>query len=149
MYLTKAYLELAFGATNVATLCESDDEIDTTIELAEAEVEGALAMGGYTTAYPSSVYTAIEDVPKIVKLAAYGAWLELAHLRNRKELPATASIYTKKIAVLASGDLEIPGLPQNTRRAPGGVDFTQADPDVERGDGNNPRVFGTGSLSGM
>lgn len=148
MYLTKAYLEKAYGATQVAALCATDDEIDTTIELAESEVESALEMGGYSNAVPASVYAAIGDVPKIVKLAAYGAWLELAHLRNGIQLPNEAQAYVRKIEDIRSGKLELPGLSKDTERAVGGIAVTESSTSIEVSDGSRPQIFSRSGMDG-
>lgn len=148
MYIDEAYLQKAFGTDEVAALCPSADELSITIELAEAEVESALLMGGYSSAVPASVYASTAAVPKVVKLATYGAWLELAHLRRRKELPETAKRYTSKIGDIRTGALEIPGVPKNVSRAVGGVTATESSSDVSESDGSRPPVFDRETMEG-
>lgn len=126
MYLTQAYLEDAFGTEQVTALCETEGALATTIELAEAEaeVEAALRVGGYTKLVPPSVFAAITDVPKAVKLAAYRSWLILAH--DRKRIPIekdTLDQWKQPILDLRDGSIEIDSL-VDTTRAPGGVSFT-------------------------
>lgn len=141
MYLTEAFLQDAFGSDQVAALCPTADELSTTIELAEAEVESALEQGGYESTYPSSVYAAIDDVPKQIKLAAYGAWLELAFLRTRRELPPEARPYTHKIELIRKGELSIPGVSRSTIRAPGGATATESSTSVQETSGARPAIF--------
>lgn len=124
MYLTEAYLQSALGTEEVAKWCPTAGELATTIELAEAEVEGALRVGGYTALVPPSVFTAIGDVPPAVKLAALRAWLILAH--DRKGIPVekeTLDGWRRPILDLREGLIEIDST-VDTTRAPGGMSFT-------------------------
>jgi len=124
VYLTEAYLQSALGTDEVAKWCPTAGELATTIELAEAEVEGALRVGGYTALVPPSTFAAIGDVPAAVKLAAVRSWLILAH--DRKGIPVekdTLDGWRRPILDLREGLIEIDS-PVDTTRAPGGVSFT-------------------------
>jgi hypothetical protein len=145
VYINAEFLNAAYGTGQVTALCGTTEELTATIELAEAEVESALTMGGYSGAVPSSVYTAIGDVPKVVKLAAYGAWLELAHGRNSLEIPKEFQPYTRKIEDIRLGRLEIPGVPKVVGRAVGGVLTTETDDSIE---GGKPQIFSRDALEG-
>lgn len=124
MYLTQAYLEDAFGAEQVVALCPTSGSMSVTIQLAEAAVESALRVGGYTTIVPASVFTNIDDVPPVVKFAAYCQWLILAH--DRKVIPIdrdTREKWDQPLLDLRSGAIEIDAT-VSTARAVGGVSFT-------------------------
>lgn len=141
MYIDEAYLQNAFGSAQVAALCPSAGELSTTIELAEAAIEGALTSAGYTTAVPSSVYTDTANVPKAIKLATYGAWLVHAHGRHGIEVPTDYRLFVTHFDRLQNGKLEIPGLPKNTTRAVDGIVTTSTD-DV-------PPVFSRTRMAGF
>ena len=144
-YIDEAFLQDAFGSAQVTALCPTADELTATIELAEAEVHSAVVMGGYQSSAPGD-YTP-STVPKVIKLAAYGAWLELAHLRMRKELPDSARAYTHKIELIRKGDLEIIGsdgvsVSKDTGRAVNGIQATDS---TSTG---RPTIFGRTSMEG-
>jgi hypothetical protein len=149
VYLTEAFLQDAYGATNVAALCPTAGELAITITLAEAEVASALEQGGYSTAIPASVYASIDDVPDQIKLAAYGAWLELAHLRQREPLPNEARAYANRIEQLRKGELTVPGAPRETVRAPGGATATDASSISNESSGARPAIFDRSTLEGF
>jgi hypothetical protein len=124
VYLTEAYLQSAIGTSEVAEYCPTAGELATTIELAEAEVEAALRVGGYTALVPPSTFAVIGDVPPAVKLAAVRSWLILAH--DRRGIPIekdTRDEWRRPILDLREGLIEIDST-VDTTRAPGGMSFT-------------------------
>jgi len=141
-FLTSAYLQSALGTTKVSKLCPgtTGPDVVAVIDQATAEVEGALALGGYTGAYPSTVYASdASDCPKLIKLAAFGAFLELAYGANDLELPQEYAAYVKKIEEIRAGKLEIPGVSaKSTARSIGGIASTETTPGVS---GARPPVF--------
>lgn len=141
-YLTNAYLTSALGTTKVAKLAPggTGPDVASLIDQAEAEVEGALMLGGYTGAYPSTNYNATAiDCPRLIKLAAFGAWLELAYGANDLELPEEYGAYVKKIEEIRAGKLEIPGVAaKSVARSIGGIQTTETNPSVS---GARPAVF--------
>ena len=147
MYLTEAWLQGAFGATQVAALCPDATSLATTIELAEAETEAALLVGGYTSATPSSVYTAIEDVPKQIKLAAYGSWLALAFARKVKPLPEELKHMPGALDDIRSGALQIEGVAKSGAAVVGGS--TSTDTTGKVSDGALPVVFNRKTMTGF
>ena len=147
MYLTEAWLQGAFGAEQVAALCPDATSVTTTIELAEAATEAALLVGGYTGATPSSVYAAIDDVPKQIKLAAYGAWLELAFARKLKALPQELEHLPAQLDDIRSGALQIEGVVKTGAAVVGGSTTTATTGTVESG--ARPVVFNRKTLKGF
>ena len=148
-YLTSDMLDDTLGAAKVASLAPSSDAIDALLDLATAEVESALSIGGYTGGIPSTVYaiTAL-DCPKIIRLATFGAWLELAYGRNDLEIPESFRAYVQKIEDIRSGKIEIPTLARSVARAVGGVAFSESSPDVAIEDGARPQVFNRLTMRG-
>lgn len=152
MYLTDTLLEELYGADAVAARCPTPESLARSIDMAEAEVETALVNGGYPSAVPSTVYTALPaagvapasgECPKAITLLAFGAWLELVHGINGIELPAQFAAYVQKLDLLRNGKIELPGVTKggvekDTTRAVGGVQFTNSDDD---GDEGRPAVF--------
>lgn len=147
MYLTQAYLESVFTADQVAALCPLSADVTTTIELAEAATEAALGVAGYTAAIPASTYSAIDDVPKQIKLAAVGAWLELAYGRNVKEIPEALKFYPGYLGKLESGSLQVEGVAKTGAAQVGGT--TATDTAGEVADGARPAIFDRQTLRGM
>jgi hypothetical protein len=145
VYIDQAYLEGAFGAAQVAALCPTSTDLDTTIELAEGAVESALTMGGYSAAVPSSVYTATSDVPKTIKLAAYGTWLALAHGRHAKAVPEDLRPHVALLDDIREGRLEIPNVPKIVERAVGGVTRTETDSSITD---SKPQIFSRSGMEG-
>lgn len=156
MYIDRDYLERAYGARPIVALVrkgleDPDDAtavttaIETLIELAEAEVESALQIGGYDDAVPATRYGSVAAVPKVIKLACYGSWLELAHGRNGLELPQAFQAYTRKIEDIRTGKIEIPGVARNTVRAPGGMTSTDVSVDSPTG---VPSMFSRDRMAG-
>ena len=142
---------MLLGSAKIGKLCPGGTKPDlaTVIEMATAEVEGALVQGGYTGGYPETKYdVSASDCPKLIKLAAIGAFLELAYGLNELELPKEFAAYIQKIESIRKGDLEIPNVPKDTGRAIGGVLPTETTPGAtgarppvfsrSRDDGSNP-----------
>lgn len=144
-YIDGDFLNDTFGSANVTALCATSGERDAVIKLAEASVYSALYNAGYQTdSAPGDLTPA--TTPDIVQLAAFGAWLEIAHLRNRKELPEEAQRYTNKLDAIESGQVEIAGLTKTTSRAVGGV--IKTDVTSSRADGGRAAVFDGDKMDG-
>jgi hypothetical protein len=153
VYLTQAYLNEMLGTEKVSALVGvTGQSLARTIDAAEAEVETVLLNAGYGNAVPSSTYTALPaagaqpatgECPRSISLLAYGAWLELVHGGQGIELPAQFAAYVKKLDLVRTGKMELPGLAKkgvdkDTGRGVGGVMTTDPDPDSETG---RPAIF--------
>lgn len=148
-YLTSTHLDDVLGSAKVAALAPSAGAISALIDLATAEVESALSIGGYTGAIPATVYASDgANAPKIIRLATFGAWLELAYGRNDLEIPESYRAYIQKIEDIRSGKIEIPTVARATARAVGGVAFTESSTDVSIDDGSRPGVFNRRTMQG-
>lgn len=134
-FIDSTYLNNAYGSSNVAALCPTTDELNQAIASAESMVEAALILGGYSRRESSSV---VATTPEIVKLACYGQWLQLAHLRHSLELPAQAWTWINLISAIRDGSIEIDGESRSTSRSAGGVSFTASDATVT---GDSPQMF--------
>lgn len=146
-YLTSTYLDEALGSDKVTALTPTSAERDRLIAQAEAECESALLMGGYSIATPPSAYDAsASDCPEVVKLAAFGAWLELAYGRNDLELPEVFGAYVRKIDDIRAGKIEINGVTKATARAVGGVLFSDSTSGLST---SRPARFGRGNMGGF
>jgi hypothetical protein len=147
-YIDGTFLDNTFGSTNVTALCPTTTERDAVITMAEAAVYSALYNAGYQTdSAPADVTTS--TVSDTVQLLTYRVWLELAHLRNQKSIPATLDLVLPKPSDLEKdgpGRLEIPGLTKNTARAVGGVSTTDVTSDRE--DGGREAVFSGDKMTG-
>ena len=161
MYLDQPYLEGMLGAAKVAALCPGGaTQIARTIDAAEAETETALLNGGYPNAVPASVYASLPEAgvdpvagqcPKAISLLAYGAWLELVHGGQGIELPPQFAAYVKKLDLVRTGKMELPGLAKkgvdkDTTRAPGGVSFTDSSASTDGTGEGRPPVFDRTSM---
>lgn len=144
-YIDATFLDETFGSVNVTALTPTTDERDRIILLAEAQIFSALFHAGYQAgAGPTDLTPA--TTPNIVQLATFGSWLELAHLRNRKELPAEASEFTGLRKKIREGDIEVSGLTKTTSRAVGGV--IKTDTTTARPEGGRAPIFDSGSMDG-
>lgn len=144
-YIDQSFLDDAFGAANVTALCPTAGELAAVISLAESEVESALWNAGYQTDSRAADLTPA-TTPDIVQLATFGAWLEIAHLRNRKELPEAAERYTNKLVAIEAGNVEIADFTKNVVRAVGGV--AKADVTSSSSDGGRPAIFTAKKMDG-
>jgi len=144
-YIDGTFLDNTFGSANVTALCPTTTERDAVITMAEAQVYSALWNAGYQTDSAPGDLTP-STTPDVVQLATFGAWLEIAHLRNRKELPEEAERYTGKVDAIESGQLEIPSLSKTVTRAVGGV--TKPDTSSSRADDGRPAVFSGDKMDG-
>lgn len=147
-YIDETYLQEALGTDKVARLCPTPNELARVIEQAHAETQSALMIGGYSAAVPHTVYAAVSDCPSEIRLAAYGAWLELAYGRNDLQLPDAFRAYVQKLEEIKGGKLEIQGVDKVTSRAVGGVAFTEGSTTVSVDDGSRPQVFNRRTLQG-
>jgi hypothetical protein len=152
-YLTSTILDSVLGASKVAALVAPSASASTTtaslIGLATAEVESALSIGGYTGGIPSTVYLSdASNCPKIIQLATFGAWLELAYGRNDLEIPESYRAYIAKIEDIRAGKIEIPTVARSTARAVGGVSTTESSTDVTIDNGSRPQIFNRRTLQG-
>lgn len=120
-FIDSTYLNNSFGSANVSALCPTADELNQSIASAESMVEAALILGGYSRRESSSV---VATTPEIVKLACYGQWLQLAHLRHSLELKPQAWTWINLISAIRDGSVEIDGESRSTSRSVGGVSFT-------------------------
>lgn len=123
-YITDTILSLTLGASKIDDLTDGGDAavLAQLIALASADVESALQVGGYAAAVPASVYdSTASDCPSVIKLAAIGAFTQLAYGRNDLEIPEAFRTYLGKLASLRNGEIEIPGVSVNTARAVGGI----------------------------
>lgn len=142
MYLSEAYLNDAYGTDQVAAMCPTAGALSTTIQLAEAAVESALRIGGYTTLVPPSVFTDVDDVPAVVKLAAYRQWLILAHDRRGIPIEAdTLKTWQDALGDLREGRIEIDAI-VNTTRGVGGNSFTDTTSTTSSGQTRAPVFSG-------
>lgn len=149
-YIDETYLQEALGTDKVARLCPSSDELDRVIEQAHAETQSALMIGGYSAAVPHTVYATVADCPSEIRLACYGAWLELAYGRNDLQLPDAFRAYVNKIEEIKAGRLEIRSVSKTTSRAVGGVSFTDStDTTAAVENGSRPQVFNRKTLMGF
>lgn len=143
-YIDATFLDEAFGAANVTALCPTAAERDRVIALADGEVYTALYNAGYqTAAAPGDVTPATTDAD--VQRLSFGIWLNIAHLRNRKELPPEARVYTDLLASVRDGSYELPGLTKTTSRAVGGVSTTNVSPTSANG---RPPIFDRKHMTG-
>lgn len=145
-YIDGDFLDDVFGAGNVLALTPTPAERDLVIDLAEADTHSALTVAGYIDCSPDDYGSTGSDCPKGVQLACFGAWLRLAHLRNRKELPEVAKGYTEYAQMIRDGRMEIPDLSKSTTRAIGGV--VKADTTSTTADGGRAAVFTRTKLEG-
>lgn len=148
MYIDETYLQEALGSTKVAALCPTSNELDRVIEQAHAETQSALMIGGYSAAVPHTVYASVSACPSEIRLAAFGAWLELAYGRNDLQLPEAYRAYVRKLEEIKAGRLEIQSVSKTVSRAVGGVSFTERSEDVTVDSGSRPQVFNRKTLQG-
>ena len=143
-YIDGTYLDGLLDAATVTALCATTTARDAMIAAADAMVQAELYGVGYRTGTDPAALTPA-TTPEIIKQASFGAWLELAHLRNRKELPDAAKAWTG-IRAQIRGGLEVAGLVRDASRAIGGVSA----PDVSsaRSDGGRPPVFDGDGMDG-
>lgn len=149
MYIDETYLQEALGTDKVARLCPTPGELDRVIEQATAETQSALMIGGYASAVPNTVYSTLADVPTEIRLAAFGAFLELAYGRNDLQLPDAFRAYVMKLEEIKAGKLEIASVSKTVARAVGGVLFTEDSADVTVDNGSRPQVFNRRTLQGF
>lgn len=147
MYLTAEYLNELFGADEVIALCPTPSELARVISAAEAETETALANGGYSSAVPSSTYATLSSCPPAISLLAFGAWIELAHGRKRVEIPPSFLEYVRKLELVRTGRMEIPGVVKDSARTVGGVSFSSGGSDVRTG--GRPQVYSRKNMAGF
>lgn len=148
MYIDEEYLQEALGTTKVAALCPTANELARVIEQAHAETQSALMIGGYSAAVPHTVYVDVDSCPSEIRLAAFGAWLELAYGRNDLQFPEAYRAYVRKLEEIKAGRLEIASVSKNVARAVGGVSFTERSEDVTVDNGSRPQVFNRKTLQG-
>lgn len=145
MYIDQTYLESIHGQAFVNAM--SLTELAGHIALATSEIEGALQAGGYEAAVPATTYTSTAVVPALIKNAAHAAWWRLVHsvrgIALPNPLPENFAAWLALIEKMQNGELEIPELDRNTTRGPGGVAFTESNPDVDE---SRPPVFGRESM---
>lgn len=152
-YLTQAWLEELYGTEKVAALCPGGaTQIARSIDAAEAETETVLMNAGYPAAVPSSSYSALPaagaqpasgECPRAITLLAFGAWLELRHGVMGIELPEQFVEYVRKLDLVRTGKMELPGLTKkgvdkDVARTIGGASFTDSSETTETG---RPAVF--------
>lgn len=148
MYIDETYLQEALGSTKLARLCPTANELARVIEQATAETQSALTIGGYASAVPATVYAALADVPTEIRLACYGAFLELAYGRNDLQLPDAYRAYVGKLEEIKAGKLEIASVSKAVARAVGGVLFTADDESTTIENGSRPQVFNRKTMVG-
>lgn len=149
MYIDETYLQEMLTTAKVEALVPVSADLSRLIAAAHAETETALQLGGYTGAVPHTVYASVAACPPVISLAALGSFLELAYGRNDLELPENYRAYVRKLDDLRSGKIEIPSVTRSTRRAPGGVSFTESSTDVTVDDGARPQVFSRKAMQGF
>jgi hypothetical protein len=149
VYIDETYLQEALGSAKVAALCPTPGELARVIEQAHAETQSALMIGGYSAAVPHTVYANVAACPSEIRLAAYGAWLELAYGRVDLALPDAFRAYVGKLEELKRGDLEIQGVSKTVSRAVGGVSFTDSSETANVSEGARPQVFNRKTLLGF
>lgn len=123
-YLSETILSRTIGASKLDDLTDAGDAdvLAQLIELATADVESALQVGGYASCVPSTVYASdASDCPSVIKLATIGAFMQLAYGRNDLEIPEAFRTYLGKLAALRNGEIEIAGASVDTSRAVGGI----------------------------
>lgn len=148
MYIDETYLQEALGTAKVAALCPTANELARVIEQAHAETQSALMIGGYAAAVPHTVYAAVSDCPSEIRLAAFGAWCELAYGRNDLQLPEAFRAYVRKLEEIKAGRLEIQSVAKTTSRAVGGVLFTDSSETTSVLNGARPQVFNRKTMVG-
>lgn len=142
-YITATYLSEAVGAAKYAALTDGPNAARL-IEQATGETESALSVGGYAVCVPSTVYASdASDCPAVIKLAAFGAWLELAYGAADRELPENYRAHVRKLEDLRTGTIEIAAAARSVLRGTGGVGFSESSVDV---DGSKPQIFGRSSF---
>lgn len=149
MYIDETYLQEALGTAKVAALCPTANELARVIEQAHAETQSALMIGGYASAVPHTVYASVAAAPTEIRLAAFGAWLELAYGRNDLQLPEAYRAYVRKLEEIKAGKLEIQSVSKNTARAVGGVLFTESSESVSVDNGSRPQIFNRKTMQGF
>jgi hypothetical protein len=149
VYIDETYLQEALGTAKLAALCPSANELARVIEQAHAETQSALMIGGYASAVPHTVYASVAAAPSEIRLAAYGAFLELAYGRNDLALPEAFRAYVRKLEEIKAGKLEIQSVSKVTSRAVGGVSFTESSDDVTIESGSRPQVFNRKTMLGF
>lgn len=149
MYIDETYLQEALGATKVAKLCPTANELARVIEQAHAETQSALMIGGYSAAVPHTVYATVAACPTEIRLAAFGAWLELAYGRNDVQIPEAHQAYVRKLEEIKAGKLEIQSVSKTVSRAVGGIVATEWSDSVTIESGSRPQVFNRKTMAGF
>ena len=147
-YIDSTYLNDALGSAKVTALCPTSGELDAVIEQATSEVRSALTMGGYSAAVPETVFATVGACPGEIKLAAFGAFLELAYGRKDLALPEAYRAYVAKIEQIKLGNLEIATIAKTTSRAVGGVSFTSNE-EVSENTRGRPQIFNRKTMAGF
>jgi hypothetical protein len=141
-FIDSTYLGAAYGSAQRDALCPSGTELAQVIAQAEANVEAALVVGGYTRRRSSST---VDLTPEVVKNACFGQWLRLAHGRNGLDLPSAYWESVNLLAMIRDGSLEIDGETKNATRAVGGVSFTNSS---DTSDSGRPQIFSRSKMIG-
>lgn len=145
-YIDGDYLDDAFGAANVLALTATTAERDLLITMAQGVTHSALVVAGYDSCAPGDYDSTGSDCPTVIRLATFGEWLRLAHLRNRKELPTVALPYVEYVALIRDGKMEIPDLTKVATRAIGGV--VKTDTTSTAADGGRAAIFTRAKMEG-
>lgn len=141
-FIDSAYLNAAFGASKVAAACPSSSEITALISQADAIVDAALMVGGYTRRSTTSTPA---TTPDMIKMLSAARWLLLAYGRKDLELPPQ---YWQNVNILdqvRNGILEIDGEARSIARSTGGVLFSDSSSTSQDA---KPRVFSRKNMGG-
>lgn len=145
-YIDGDFLDDVFGAGNVTALTPTTAERDLLITMAQGATHSALVVAGYDAVAPGDYASTGSDCPDAIRLACFGEWLRLAHLRNRKELPEVAKSYTEYAQMIRDGRMEIPDAAKIASRAVGGV--VKADTTSTTADGGRSAIFTRTKMDG-
>lgn len=141
-FIDSTYLNNSFGSANVTALCPTADELNQSIASAESMVEAALILGGYSRREATS---SVATTPEVVKLACYGQWLQLSHLRHSLDLKPQAWTWINLISSIRDGSIEIDGESRSSSRSVGGVSFADSSATTA---GGSPQIFKRSRMSG-
>jgi hypothetical protein len=154
-YLDTTYVDAYLGASVRAALftdeggAYSSTNFNTVAKAATSLVETALRNSGYTV--PSATVSTCSTVAEYVRLAAFGAFVDLAYNRAEKRLkiPQDWNTHPAKTAYRAiiDGDANL-DLTLSVVGAIGGFTFSITDDDTSSSDGGRHHTFSRKNMSG-
>jgi hypothetical protein len=155
-YLDTGYVDAYLGTSVRAALFTdsssgvySSTNFNTVAKGASAIIETALRKSGYTP--PTATVGTVSSVDEFIKLATYGAFIELAYNRpeHRLKLPENWDSSNPKLAyeAILNGDADV-DLPVNTETAISGIAFSEQSEDITSEDGSRSHTFSRKNMAG-